>query len=327
VFVPCPGPWHVVWLVLVLAFISGVPRANGYPPLEDDGSYPVIRSVLSCPICHQSNGRIVDGDVPKGKKCVGCHTPDGSAVPLRVAARAHPSNGHAQRVRTAGMVNIPGGPFIIGYDNRHPDEKPAHTISLPAFQIDTYEVTNGQYKLFVDATNRRLPDDWENGTYPPGKRSHPVVFVTWNDAHDFCVWAGKRLPTEEEWEKAARGTDGRLYPWGNEFDPRKANMPQSHSVGTMPVGSFPQGRSPYGVYDMAGNVWEWTDSWAKPYPGSPIPTAHYFTGEYKVLRGGSWVDCSFYRCGISALTFNRGYFKPTTKNQGFGFRCAKDAEP
>jgi formylglycine-generating enzyme required for sulfatase activity len=224
------------------------------------------------------------------------------------------------------MMKIPGGPFIMGYDHRHPDEKPSHTISIPVFFIDQYEVTNEQYKQFIDDTHRQSPNDWINNDYPLENKKHPVAFVSWYDAHEYCSWAGKRLPTEEEWEKAARGTDGRLYPWGNEFDPKKANMPQSHSTGTTPVGSFPQGRSPYGLDDMAGNVWEWTDSWATPYPGSPIPTAHYFTGEYKVLKGGSWVDCSFYRCGISALTFNRGYFKPQTKNQGFGFRCAKNAE-
>jgi len=256
--------------------------------------------------------------------CLGCHS-DVTTIPIRVD-HDNQLDHHTGGVHTTAMVKIPGGPFIMGYDHRHPDEKPSHTISIPAFFIDRYEVTNEQYKQFIGDTHRRPPDDWINGDYPLENNKHPVAFVSWYDAHDYCSWAGKRLPTEEEWEKAARGTDGRLYPWGNEFDPKKANMPQSHSTGTTPVGSFPQGRSPYGLYDMAGNVWEWTESWATPYPGSPIPTAHYFTGEYKVLKGGSWVDCSFYRCGISALTFNRGYFKPQTKNQGFGFRCAKNAE-
>ncbi len=248
------------------------------------------------------------------------------ALPLRVATSKTERNENIVHSKTTAMVEIPAGQFVIGYDHRHPDEKPAHTISLVSFFIDLYEVTNEQYELFTNSTHRTPPDYWSNGNYPLKKKKHPVAYVTWYDAHDYCAWAGKRLPTEEEWEKAARGTDGRLYPWGNDFDPKKANTPQSRLGDTMPVGSFPRGRSPYGLYDMSGNVWEWTESWAKPYPESPIPTGHYFTGEYKVLKGGSWVDCSFYRCGISALTFNRGYFKPSTKNQGFGFRCAKDAK-
>jgi len=222
------------------------------------------------------------------------------------------------------MTVVPGGSFLMGYDHRHPDERPQHTATVSSFAIDLYEVTNRQYKAFIDSTGRAAPISWANGAFPPGKEQHPVAFVTWQEAHDYCRWIDKRLPTEAEWEKAARGEDGRLYPWGNEFDPKKANTPQSHLGDTTPVGSFPAGRSPHGLYDMGGNVWEWTDSWAQAYPGSPIPKGHYFTGEYKVLRGGSWVDCSFYRCGMSALTFNRGYFKPATKNKGFGFRCAKD---
>lgn len=277
-------------------------------------------STEQCAICHQRAGSVVEVDMNQGSECAGCHA-NRDQAPIRVALAGQQSEGKA-----TGMVKIPSGLFTIGYDHRHPDEKPSHTMSLPAFSIDLYEVTNGQYKEFVDATHRALPENWTNGTYPEGKKNHPVVFVTWYDAHDYCAWTGKRLPTEEEWEKAARGTDGRLYPWGNDFDPKKANTPQSHSTGTMPVGSFPQGRSPYGLYDMGGNAWEWTESWAKAYPGSPIPNGHYFTGEYKVLKGGSWVDCSFYRCGISSLTFNRGYFKPQTENQGFGFRCAKDVK-
>ena len=222
------------------------------------------------------------------------------------------------------MIYIPGGKFIMGYNHRHPDERPEHITTLKPFMIDLYEVTNYQYKQFVDDTKRTPPRDWQNRLFPPGKEKHPVAYVTWFDAYDYCAWVGKRLPVEAEWEKAARGEDGRLYPWGNEFNPTRANTPQSHSVGTVAVGSFSEGRSPYGLYDMSGNVWEWTMSWATSYAGSPIPDGHYFTGEYKVLRGGSWVDCSFYRCGISALTFNRGYFRPVTRNKGFGFRCASD---
>lgn len=227
------------------------------------------------------------------------------------------------------MVLIPAGNFIMGSDTRMPDEGPQHTVYLKDYYIDVYEVTNAQYKKFIDATHRRSPSHFRNRTYPPGKGEHPVTEVTWYDADAYCTWAGKRLPTAAEWEKAARGTDGRAFPWGDDFDPMKANTPQRwellHQQGdTMPVGSFPEGVSPYGLYDTSGNVWEWTSSWYTAYPGNQHPSENY--GEtYKQLKGGSWWDCSFYKCGISAPVFNRSFFIRGTHNKSFGFRCAKDA--
>jgi len=318
----------VAWLLAVFVLTAYVNGVSVEATAKDRVAEPLMPpQVMSCPVCHRGGGQPNEIDFGMARECRECHggvREVNLAPAVRLEADRHVAQGQAKHINSTAMVEIPGGPFTIGYDHRHPDEKPAHTISIPSFFIDLYEATNGQYKEFIDAMHRTPPDNWNDRTYPPGKKNHPVVFVTWYDAHDYCEWVEKRLPQEEEWEKAARGTDGRLYPWGNDFDPRKANTPQSHSTGTTPVGSYPKGRSPYGLYDMGGNAWEWTDSWAKPYPGSPIPTGHYFTGEYKVLKGGSWVDCSFYRCGISSLTFNRGYFKPFTKNQGFGFRCAKD---
>ena len=229
------------------------------------------------------------------------------------------------------MVLIPAGEFIMGSDERMPDEGPEHKVYLDSYWIDRYEVTNAQYKKFIDATGRHSPSHFQNRTYPVGKADHPVTEVTWYDAEAYCAWAGKRLPTDQEWEKAARGTDGRMFPWGNEFDVNKANTPQRWEAlkqegDTMPVGSFPNGVSPYGVYDMSGNVWEWTSSWYKAYPGNKHPSENY--GEtYKTLKGGSWWDCSFYKCGISAPVFNRSFFIRTTHNKSFGFRCAKDAAP
>lgn len=228
------------------------------------------------------------------------------------------------------MVLIPAGEFIKGSDDRLPDEGPQHSVRLDDYLIDRYEVTNLQYKKFNDATARRSPAHWRNRTFPPGKADHPVTNVSWTDALTYCQWAGKRLPTDSEWEKAARGIDGRTYPWGNSFDIARGNTPLRWSAigtygDTTPVGAFESGKSPYGLYDMSGNVWEWTASWYQPYPGNTHYSESY--GErYKILKGGSWFDCSFYRCGISAPTFNRAFFSKKVKNDSFGFRCAKDVQ-
>ncbi len=226
------------------------------------------------------------------------------------------------------MVEVPAGKFIMGTNGRLPDEGPQHELYLDAFLIDKYEVTNLQYKAYIEANSRRSPAHFRNRTYPAGKVDHPVVFVGWDDAVDYCAWAGKRLPTDKEWEKAARSSDGRTYPWGDIFDPKKSNNPvrwraAGKTGDTTPVGAFAKGVSVYGLYDTSGNVWEWTDSWYYPYPGNEVASESY--GErYKTLKGGSWFDCSFYKCGISAPLFNRAFFAKRTKNDTFGFRCAKD---
>lgn len=224
-----------------------------------------------------------------------------------------------------GMVYIPAGEFIMGTNERWADEGPEHVLYLEAFFIDRYEVTNEQYKKFVDATGWRPPDHWLNGNYPEGLAKHPVTHVSWFDAMSYCQWCGKRLPIEQEWEKAARGTDGRTYPWGDEFDQDKSNNPQKESKGTEPVGSYESGKSSYGLYDMSGNIWEWVNYWYQPHPGNKIASEEY--GEkYRVIKGGSWYNCLFYNCGISAPSFNRGFLVPITRNSSTGFRCAKDAK-
>jgi len=296
----------------------------------------------NCALCHTQEQRPAI-DYTTDKECLQCHNADYSQrfldiderykVPLedrvyKVALAEPPSIPEKATIEhkpPKDMVLIPAGEFIMGTDDWWPKSGPEHKKYLPDYYMDLYEVTNAKYKLFVEATSHRLPDDWvkNNNDIPEGMEDYPVVFVSWQDANDYCEWAGKRLPTEYEWEKAARGTDGRVFPWGNEFDKNKGNTPQ-HGLGkTMKVGSFENGRSPYGLYDMAGNVFEWTANWYKAYPGNTHKDPN--EGEmYRVVKGGSWYDCTYYRCGISAPTYNRIFFHPMTKNFSFGFRCAQD---
>ena len=222
-----------------------------------------------------------------------------------------------------GMTAVPAGEFIMGSNERWDDESPEHIASTEAFFIDLNEVTNEKYKVFTDTTKRETPYHWPDGNLPKGKEKHPVVYVSWFDAKAYCEWdGGKRLPNEQEWEKASRGEDGFTYPWGHEWTLDKSNNPYKHSTGTEPVGSYPKGRSPYGLYDMSGNVWEWVDSFYLPHPGNTVHRAEY--GEDKrILKGGSWFDCLSYGCGLSAPTFNRSFFTPEVRNNSFGFRCAK----
>jgi formylglycine-generating enzyme required for sulfatase activity len=226
----------------------------------------------------------------------------------------------------SSMAEVPAGEFIMGSNERWDDEAPEHISATDAFYIDLNEVTNADYKTFVKATKRIHPFHWSEGNIPKSKENHPVIYVSWFDANDYCSWAGKRLPTEQEWEKAARGEEGLIYPWGNEWSLDKSNNPYKNSTGTEPVGSYPKGRSPYGLNDISGNVWEWVDSYYLPHPGNPVTRAEY--GEDKrVLKGGSWFDCLSYGCGLSAPTFNRSFFTPEVKNNSFGFRCAKTKNP
>ncbi|MFQ6013899.1 MAG: formylglycine-generating enzyme family protein [Anaerolineae bacterium] len=220
------------------------------------------------------------------------------------------------------MVQIPAGPFVMGSDDGDPNESPAQEVDLPAFEIDQFEVTNADFAKFVEATGH-VTDAEKQGIgnwrdYAAGKDNHPVVRVTYNDAVAFCQWVGKRLPTEAEWEKAARGDDGRLYPWGNEWDPNKANVKETGLRGTTAVGSFGEGVSPYGAHDMAGNVWEWTSSPFVAYPGSTYQDPFY-SPDFRVIRGGAWFE---EEPTVHVTSRNAG--DPNiTANDDVGFRCAK----
>ncbi|MCK5646920.1 MAG: SUMF1/EgtB/PvdO family nonheme iron enzyme [Anaerolineales bacterium] len=199
------------------------------------------------------------------------------------------------------MILIPAGEFLFGEDKQE--------VSTEAFYIDQFPVTNADFKKFVEASGHSNPQHWRKGVWPEGKENHPVVNVTWDDAASYAEWAGKRLPTELEWEKAARGTDGRLWPWGNTFSINNCNTSDFGVLDTTPVGQYsPSGDSPYGAVDMAGNVWEWAGG---KYSPLRMP-----------LRGGNWLDGA-----AEAQTFSRRMHTPHRKNDFVGFRCAADELP
>jgi formylglycine-generating enzyme required for sulfatase activity len=220
------------------------------------------------------------------------------------------------------MIAIPAGEFTMGSDQGV--ERPPHAVSVDAFEIDQFEVTNEQFEKFAAetgyVTDAEKAGDMSWQAYAEGKPNHPVVKVSWNDAKAYCEWAEKRLPTEAEWEKAARGTEGRTYPWGNDWDVNKANVKEAGYRGTTIVGSFPDGGSPYGVMDMAGNVAEWTSDWFQPYPGYPggDNEAQYFGEKYRVIRGGGW----FSDQNLVRATY-RSASSAELANDDVGFRCAR----
>jgi len=288
------------------------------------------------------------------------------------------------RTDSSAERQISTGPFIMGSDKVDAsgkqqeyglvkplflDEHPAHQVELPDYYIDTYEVTNAQYKKFVRATGRAEPFPWTQNGYnllqerlqasdleslrwiateyfkfdldtnqmsKPAllkamsddqriKDRLPVSNVTWQDADSYCRWVGKRLPTEAEWEKAARGTQGDEFPWGDEWDTGKANVGDDADWegGIAPVGSYANNKSAYGVFDMAGNVWEWTASWYQPYPQSDYSSKDF--GEtHKVIRGGGG-GVGHYSLSYFFRSAMRGNALPTTQSEDVGFRCARNA--
>ena len=226
------------------------------------------------------------------------------------------------------MALVPAGEFLMGSNDGASDERPVHPVYLDAYYIDKFEVTTSRYLAFLQATGRKPPDKW-NEVNPLFDWARPVVGVDWNDADAYCRWAGKRLPTEAEWEKAARGTEGQKYPWGAEepsdsvanFDWDSRRTWRGYSTLT-PVGSFESGKSPYWLYDTGGNVWEWVADWYNPNtyqnnhernPKGPQ------TGIHRVTRGGSWADKAY-----SVRASNRRGISPSERYRDVGFRCAQD---
>ncbi len=215
-----------------------------------------------------------------------------------------------------GMVYIPGGEFMMGEDHDSTTElsSPAHKVTVQPFLMDRTEVTNSAYAVFVKAAKYPVPADWKAGTFSKDANNFPVVNVSWDDANAYAKWAGKRLPTEAEWEFAARSNDGRLYPWGMNWLENASNTKENSKNKTVEVGSFAVGASPFGILDMAGNVWEWTLSDVTSYRDPNIVIA-----SGKVIRGGA-----FSLTNDRAKTTYRGYNQPEAKTDALGFRTVKD---
>jgi formylglycine-generating enzyme required for sulfatase activity len=248
-------------------------------------------------------------------------TPSPTAYPVEITQKG------------AAMVLVPAGSFQMGCDINNPSEscqynseKPLHKVTLDTYYIDKYEVTNALYQVCVEAGQCNLPQDTSSYAHSsyygnPVYAGYPVIFVSWEQALNYCVWRGARLPTEAEWEKAARGDkDTRKYPWGNQdLDCTLANF-ENCKIDTEPVGSYPAGASPYGIMDMSGNVWEWVNDWYDQnyYDQSPENNPKGpETGELRVLRGGGWRANHF-----AIRSANRGTSNPGFVYNSFGFRCA-----
>ncbi len=298
---------------------------------------------------------------------VGCPRYSGEIQPSEERVEAGSSSSVAA---PPNMVWVPAGRFLMGTAEArinavharyggdrtlYESELPQHAVDLPGFFIDKTEVTNAEYQKFIESTGREPPfvdsewatlynwsdDNLKDGAYPRGLANHPVVLVSFADAEAYCEWAGKALPSEEQWEKAARGVNGAVYPWGDQWDSARLNSPATWSshelptiklwtewwktiykgelrarvVTTKPVGSYPDGASPYGALDMAGNVFEWTRDWFEPYEGSSYENPD-FGKTYKVIRGGDWYLDRIYARSSARLRSPVDHQVPT-----IGFRC------
>jgi formylglycine-generating enzyme required for sulfatase activity len=251
----------------------------------------------------------------------------GKTISQNATSKSHPGQETARTSNAptppTGMVYVPGGEFMMGRDEKDGGdeyERPAHKIPVKPFFMDQYDVTNEDYAKFVKATGHRVPSNWMNGSYSVDAARKPVTGVTWDDATTYAKWAGKRLPTEEEYEFAARGTDGRLYPWGNDWSAGLANA-EGAANGTVDVGTY-KGTSPFGAYDMVGNAWQWTASKLTAYPGGSIP-GQIAGANLRVIRGGTYAS----KAGQATATYRRGW--PATGANNYnntGFRCVEDVK-
>jgi len=221
----------------------------------------------------------------------------------------------------APMVFVFLGEFIMGTDKGEWFEGPERMVYLDAFYMDKYEVTNNRYKKFVDSTGYQTEGNWYK-YYKRGTDEHPVVGVSWNDAIAYTVWADKRLPTEAEWEKAARGVDGRRYAWGNKWNPKNCCCWEGGARSAASVGSYTKDISPFGCYDMTGNVSEWVMDWSDLYFYKKMNYKNPMClekGEFCSTRGGNW----FNAYSKEFLCTTRGCLRPSESHDKLGFRCVR----
>jgi formylglycine-generating enzyme required for sulfatase activity len=259
---------------------------------------------------------------------------DAASHPAQAPASNRSTGGSAEpRTAPVGphdnspMVLVHAGEFAMGSDRGQDDEQPVHRISVRAFYLDTYEVTVSRYAEFLTSQKPDSPFKWNEAT-GGAHENKPVIGVNWYDARDYCRWVGKRLPTEAEWEMAARGTEGRIYPWGD-VHPTKGHANAGQAIWRgyetlTNIGRYQLGKTPDGLYDMAGNLWEWVADWYDPsyYHFSPSdnprgPSA----GPLRALRGGAWNNDS-----KAIRSTNRAAYAPDARRNDVGFRCAREAK-
>lgn len=260
--------------------------------------------------------------------CAGVTYSKDLAVTTSPAASPEPHPASGSHIQDTPMILIPAGEFAMGDDRGQDDEQPVHRVTVNAFYMDPYEVTVTRYAEFLHAQKPDAPFKWQEANFTIHARK-PVIGVNWFDARDYCRWVGKRLPTEAEWELAARGTEGRIYPWGNAHPTKghtNAGQIKWRGYDTLSdVGKLELGKTPNGVYDLAGNLWEWVADWydSTYYQFSPRdnpigPRA----GPLRSLRGGAWNNDS-----KTIRSANRAGYAPDARRNDVGFRCARNAQP